>query len=221
MPPIIILPLALLQGTAPPPVTARAPPPPPSVIYTVVPPPPPPPAVPPVYGSQPIQPRGNPGNWVGPNDYPTRALREEQEGRTGFRLIVGSDGRVTHCEIRESSGWPTLDQATCTIITRRARFKPATNRRGEPAEGSYASAVRWQIPTDYETLDAGQTGQTFIVEADGVTADCRDWNVLEAAPGYAAQCSGAVFYVPFRDRKGNPVRREVTITTTTSMTDAD
>jgi TonB family protein len=148
-------------------------------------------------------------------------MREEQQGRTTFRVIVGRDGRVTYCEIRESSGWPALDQATCSIVTRRARFSPATDRRGEPIEASYSSAVRWQIPDDSVHLEIGQTGRTFVVEADGAMADCRDWGVAQAAPGYAAQCNGAEFFVSYRDKQGKLARRQVTITTETSVTDAE
>ena len=39
-----------------------------------------------------------------------------------------------------------LDDATCKLVTRRARFKPATDGEGNPTTGSYSNAVRWQIP---------------------------------------------------------------------------
>ncbi len=90
-----------------------------------------------------------------------------------------------------------------------------------PIEAGYSSAVRWQIPDNYDKIARGTTGRSFVVEADGVIAECRDWSMHEIAPGYASQCNGAEYYVPFRDRKGKPVRRNVTITTQTSATDAE
>ena len=92
------------------------------------------------------QPRGNPGSWATTNDYPSRALREEREGTTGFRVNVGTDGRVTDCQVTSSSGSPDLDEATCTNVSRRARFKPATDANGQPTTGSYSNRVRWVIP---------------------------------------------------------------------------
>ena len=93
-------------------------------------------------------PKGNPGNWANSNDYPSRALREEKEGVTRFRVSVGPDGRVTSCDVTGSSGTPELDSATCSLVTRRARFNPATDGEGQPTSGSWGNSVRWQIPKD-------------------------------------------------------------------------
>lgn len=95
-----------------------------------------------------VVPKNNPGSWATTNDYPARALREEREGTTGFRVTVGSDGRVTDCTITSSSGHADLDAATCDNVRRRARFKPATDGEGNPTEGTYSNRVRWVIPKD-------------------------------------------------------------------------
>ena len=132
------------QNAAPP-----APPVPP-VPFNPAPPAAPPPAAPPppppvAKRPNPL-PKGNPGNWANTNDYPSRALQQEREGTTGFRVTVGANGRVTECSISSSSGHPDLDQATCTNVTRRARFDPALDSSGNPTSGSYSNRVRWQIP---------------------------------------------------------------------------
>ena len=106
-------------------------------------PPPPPPPV--AKRPNPI-PKGNPGNWANTNDYPSRALQQEREGTTGFRVTVGANGRVTDCQISSSSGHPDLDTAACTNVTRRARFDPALDSTGQPTTGTYSNRVRWQIP---------------------------------------------------------------------------
>ena len=93
-------------------------------------------------------PKGSPANWATTNDYPTRALREERAGTTGFRVSVGPDGRVTSCSVTSSSGSPDLDEATCSNVTRRARFAPATDGEGNPTTDSYSNRIRWVIPTD-------------------------------------------------------------------------
>ena len=93
-------------------------------------------------------PRGNPGTWATTNDYPSRALREERAGTTGFKVNVGPDGRVTDCQITSSSGHADLDEATCANVRRRARFTPATDGEGQPTSGTYSNRVRWVIPTD-------------------------------------------------------------------------
>lgn len=141
---------------APPPKVNIAPP--PQIITVAEPPPapppmvvlPPPPAAPPPPRFTPTNPvpKGRTGDWANANDYPSRALREEREGVTRFRVSVGTDGRITNCEITGSSGHPDLDQATCALVSRRGRFAPAKDGEGQPTTGTWASAVRWQIPKD-------------------------------------------------------------------------
>ncbi|MBV1689831.1 energy transducer TonB [Novosphingobium sp. G106] len=141
---------------APPPKVNLAPP--PMVTTVSEPPPAPPPMVvlppapaappPPRFTPKGAQPKGNPGNWATTNDYPSRALREEREGTTSFRVTVGPDGRVTDCSITSSSGHADLDAATCDNVRRRARFTPATDGEGNPTSGSYSNRVRWVIPKD-------------------------------------------------------------------------
>jgi len=150
----------------PPPKQKEAPPPPvappvkinvaitPPQIQTVITPPPAPPPIvlaPPAPAPAPrgptveAQAKGSPGSWATDNDYPSRALREERQGTTGFRVTVGPDGRVQECQITSSSGSPDLDEATCANVTRRARFKPA-QLDGQPTTGHYANRIRWVIP---------------------------------------------------------------------------
>jgi protein TonB len=135
IPPPIAPPVMAPAAPAPPP-----PPPPPPLA----PPAPPPPRFSP---TNPV-PRGNPGSWATSNDYPGRALREEREGTTSFRVTVGPDGKVTGCSVTGSSGSPELDAATCSLVTRRARFAPAKDGEGNPTSGSYSNRVRWVIPKD-------------------------------------------------------------------------
>jgi protein TonB len=142
---------------APPPKIDVAVVPPPVTVVTTPPPPAPPPPIvlappaappPPRFTPKGAAPKGNPANWATTNDYPARALREEREGTTGFRVTVGPDGRVTDCQITSSSGHADLDAATCDNVRRRARFTPATDGEGNPTTGTYSNRIRWVIPKD-------------------------------------------------------------------------
>lgn len=148
-PPIVAPPPKVNINAAPPPITTVVTPPPAAPMVPIIA-PPAPVIAPPAPRVQPkaAQPRGNPGNWATTNDYPTRALREEREGTTSFRVTVGPDGRVTSCDITSSSGSDDLDAATCSNVQRRARFNPATDGEGQPTTGSYSNRVRWVIPKD-------------------------------------------------------------------------
>ncbi|MCE2842158.1 MAG: energy transducer TonB [Novosphingobium sp.] len=147
-PPIVAPPPKINVNVTPPPVQTVVTPPPAAPVVPII--APPAPVAPPPPRVQPKQPtpKGNPANWATTNDYPTRALREEREGTTSFRVSVGPDGRVTGCTVTSSSGSPDLDEATCSNVTRRARFNPATDGEGQPTSGSYSNRVRWVIPKD-------------------------------------------------------------------------
>ena len=88
----------------------------------------------------------NPGSWIGTNEYPARALREEREGTTAFRLEVDASGGVTSCTITGSSGHGDLDRAACSALKRNAQFTPARDVTGKAIRGMWSNRVRWQIP---------------------------------------------------------------------------
>ena len=78
-------------------------------------------------------------------DYPAAATRNEEEGTTRYRVEIGPDGRVARCTIIGSSGSSALDQTTCRIVMRRARFTPARNRAGKPVRDTREAEVTWRM----------------------------------------------------------------------------
>ncbi len=94
------------------------------------------------------RPQGHPGDWVTTEDYPAAALRAGAEGRTGFRLELGTDGRATGCTVTQSSGSDELDRTACRLLERRAHFSPALGVDGQPIVSSYAGSVVWRAPSD-------------------------------------------------------------------------
>lgn len=104
------------------------------------------PPVTPGFEPKAASPKGNTGNWVTPRDYPSRDLRQGNEGLSVFRLEIAANGAVTNCTITRSSGHPGLDAAACRLVSQRARFDPATGSDGAKTAGTYENAIRWQIP---------------------------------------------------------------------------
>jgi protein TonB len=144
-PPVVAPPPIVRTNTAPPAVviTPVAPPP---QITTAPPPPPAPP--PPVRRIEPAKARANLASYVSNDDYPDSAIRNEEQGTTGFRLDVGPDGRVSNCTVTSSSGSSALDNATCRLMRSRARFTPATDSTGARVSDSVSSRIRWVLPSD-------------------------------------------------------------------------
>lgn len=80
------------------------------------------------------------------DNYPPSALRRGEQGKTRFRLDINEKGRADNCQILESSGSPELDETTCDILIKRARFKPARDEAGRPVRGIHESTMTWQLP---------------------------------------------------------------------------
>jgi protein TonB len=109
------------------------------------------PPAPPVEKARTVEParaRANLASYVSDEDYPANAARNEEQGTTRFRLVVGPDGRVKECTVTGSSGSSALDSTTCRLMRQRAKFTPAKNNRGEPTTDTVANAIRWVLPTD-------------------------------------------------------------------------
>lgn len=108
--------------------------------------------------ASPPKPAGNPGEWITPGDYPSAALRAGKEGTVRFTVQVGADGVPAGCAVAQGSGDSSLDEATCRLISQRARFTPATDTKGRAVAGSYTNSVRWVVP------EGGAQVQRIVVD---------------------------------------------------------
>ena len=80
------------------------------------------------------------------DDYPARALRNEEVGAVKIQYYIGPEGRANSCKLVESSGSAELDNASCQIMLNRARFIPATDENGKKIAGTFDWAMNWTLP---------------------------------------------------------------------------
>ncbi len=80
------------------------------------------------------------------SDYPSGALSRREQGTAAVRFWIGTNGKASDCRIVETSGSATLDQQTCDVITRRARYMPARVKSGEPVASIGFQRIRWELP---------------------------------------------------------------------------
>ena len=92
------------------------------------------------------KPRNDPSRWLSNADYRPSWTRRELTGLARFRLEIAANGKVADCRVVGSTGHSELDAATCSLITRRAKFEPARGVNGEPVTGSYTGSVLWELP---------------------------------------------------------------------------
>ncbi len=147
-PPPVAPPPPINVSVAPPQIQTvdRPPPPAPVFVQPSRPPAPPPPAPPPPSQARGATPDGLAG-WSRriQENYPTRAVRDEIEGRVGVRVTVGPNGRVSACSVTSSSGSSILDDAACEGMQRYARFNPALDAAGNETSGSYSTTIVYDL----------------------------------------------------------------------------
>lgn len=206
------------------------------------PPPPPPPAPPPpapnrLLPNLSVLPVNNPSFWIQSYDYPPAALRAEMTGRTDFRLEVTRWGTISDCIITQSSGYALLDEETCRLIGRRARFYPATGPDAKPISGAYSSRIHWTLPDEKPAPSAelalspapiarapeqiplmfqkpGSTEVAFTVSKEGKVKDCtvditgRILRDMQTICASFGKRPDATF-APFLDDVGKPIERRI------------
>lgn len=178
----------------------------------------------------PPRPAGDAGSWITVGDYPEEALAAHQAGSVGFRVNVDSGGNVTGCAITQSSGAPSLDQATCSLLRQRARFRAARDGAGKAVAGVFASHIQWVYPEIIqktvvpaapppvevrEAVRELQGSSELWVGADGIIKSCErspaPYANVMAGPDVCVLFPVGARYGPPTLWKGKPIRRKVTI----------
>lgn len=120
------------------------------------------------------------------NDYPNAALRSGQQGMVWVELSIDAAGKPVFCEIVHSSGFSALDDKSCFILMKRARFAPARDAAGQPIASLYRSRMDWRIDPSAQIdglpaivdktftvnrLPASVKGQLFVLVRQVVAAN--------------------------------------------------
>jgi TonB family protein len=73
-------------------------------------------------------------------DYPSQSVRLHESGAVTVTYVIGEDGSVNSCTVILTSGVPRLDDAACSLVKRRWKYKPATEG-GKPVTIQYISKI--------------------------------------------------------------------------------
>ncbi|WP_156313466.1 energy transducer TonB [Erythrobacter sp. SG61-1L] len=180
----------------------------------------------PAGNAQPPKPITPPNRWIGEDDYLPIAVRNGTEGTVPVRLTVDPEGFVSGCRVLGTSGSALLDAYTCELLPERARFEPARDRDGNPTVGYWSTRVIWRMPPRPPADEFAEAPHDLIVSysfemgEDGAVSRCR----LELASERTRLrdiCPRAARIPPIIDKDGNPVRKRVTVTLTTLLSDPD
>ncbi|HXG99018.1 MAG TPA: energy transducer TonB [Sphingomicrobium sp.] len=96
---------------------------------------------------------GSPAQWIRgglrDSDYPRELIRDRVAGMVSVKFTVTPSGSIANCRIARSSGSGMLDHATCSLLTQRLRFRPATDGNGRPVATEIGSDYTWGVRQRY------------------------------------------------------------------------
>lgn len=92
---------------------------------------------------------GSDPEWTGgkikSSDYPEAARAAGAQGTTSVTIMVSMQGRPSGCHITQSSRNRDLDAATCDLVMRRFRFRPARDSAGHAVNGEVDYDQEWTL----------------------------------------------------------------------------
>ena len=103
---------------------------------------------------------------ISANDYPAGALTRNEQGATFFQIVIRPDGNPDTCSVLISSGYRELDDTTCKLMLKRARFAPVQGSDGKAIYAVYRGTMTWAIDAPISRV----RGADFDLEINRVPA---------------------------------------------------
>lgn len=85
------------------------------------------------------------GSLFSSADYPGQAMRENNTGVVGVRMMIDQTGAVKNCLATETSGSAILDAMACYVLQQHAKFRPAIDAAGKPLRSFEDRHIKWVI----------------------------------------------------------------------------
>lgn len=153
---------------------------------------------------------------ISTDDYPPGARRENREGTTRYEVAVDEKGAPTGCTIIKSSGHQDLDDRTCQLVMKRAKFKPASDDTGQAVPGIFRHLVVWATNVTPQVLPAyAGYGVTVAFDSKGAVTSCAVASLVkgyELTAGQAGMCASMGNAGAFSELLGRPTEGLATAT---------
>lgn len=119
------------------------------------------------------KPAGNPGDWFDQNSYPKEAIRAGAQGRVVVDIVIDERGVPSQCSVFISAGNAALDQVTCDLAMKKARFTPARDTDGRAISSKARLPVRWVLPTGMGPARTFSFVDRLKIAPDGTLISCE------------------------------------------------
>lgn len=77
--------------------------------------------------------------------YPSEMIRAGRSAYIRIRLIVGTDGKLSSCNVQIEAQHPVFQETACRILMRHARFEPTLDARGSPIASYFTTAIIYRV----------------------------------------------------------------------------
>ena len=81
-------------------------------------------------------------------NYPYEALQRGEQGVVHFSVDLNDRAEIDSCVVTKSSGYSSLDAATCDVIVKHAQFAPA-EAAGKRVATTRTGQMAWKLPEKY------------------------------------------------------------------------
>lgn len=153
---------------------------------------------------------------ISTDDYPPGARRANRQGTTRYVVAVDKSGAPTNCTIIKSSGHQDLDDKTCQLVMKRAKFIPARDDAGDAAPGIIRHLVVWTTSLTPQLLPAyAGYGVTVAFDNTGAITSCEVASLVkgfELTPAQAGKCKSIGNADVFSELLGRPTAGLATAT---------
>ena len=127
---------------------------------------------------------GNPAEWVAPQDYPPEALAKREEGIVNLSFAISPEGAVRDCRVVYSNASARLRNASCALITDRAKYRPAHDEAGAAIAGQDQLVVEWRANPARVRVES-QFGGAIPATPPPQWATDKDYHVITGRRGDA------------------------------------
>lgn len=105
--------------------------------------------------------------------YPRDALKRGEEGSVGIRVTTDKEGRLRDCIVTRSSGFRSLDEASCDMLLSNLHMKPFLAPDGRSIVRTQDGQVVWKLPEGAAAKAVAPTKPVAVAANPATRKICR------------------------------------------------